>query len=118
MALIKWMAGSRGVCMPQFVYRLQPVRPGMLTEGPTADEERIVGEHFAYLQDLTARGIVKLAGRTLTTGPETFGICILEAVDEAAARAVMAADPVLRHGVMTAELFPFRIALWGSAPAD
>ncbi len=104
--------------MPQFVYRLQPARPGMLSDGPTADEERIIGEHFAYLQDLSARGILKLAGRTLTTGPETFGICILVVADEAAAQAVMAADPVLRHGVMKAELFPFHIALWGSAPTD
>lgn len=104
--------------MPQFVYRLRPVRPAMLADGPTPDEERIVGEHFAYLQDLTARGTVKLAGRTLTTGPETFGICILEAADEAAAHAVMGGDPAVRHGVMTAELFPFRIALWGPPPAD
>ncbi|MFO7609006.1 MAG: YciI family protein [Candidatus Krumholzibacteriia bacterium] len=104
--------------MPQFVYRLHPVRPGMLADGPTADEERIIGEHFAYLQDLAARGTVKLAGRTLTTGPETFGICILEAADEATARAVMEGDPAVRHGVMTAELFPFRIALWGAPPAN
>lgn len=103
--------------MPQFIYRLHPARPGMLADGPTADEERIVGEHFAYLQDLAARGTVKLAGRTLTTGPETFGLCILEAADEASARTVMADDPAVRHGVMTAELFPFRIALWGPPPA-
>lgn len=104
--------------MPQFIYRLQPVRPGMLSDGPTPDEERIVGEHFAYLQDLATRGTLKLAGRTLTTGPETFGICILETEDEAGARAVMAEDPAVRQGVMTAELLPFRIALWGGAPAD
>lgn len=104
--------------MPQFAYRLRPVRPAMLAEGPTPDEERIVGEHFAYLQALTAKGTLKLAGRTLTTGPETFGICILETPDEAAARAVMAGDPAVAGGVMTAELFPFRIALWGAAPAD
>ena len=104
--------------MPQFAYRLRPARPDMLAAGPTPDEERVVGEHFAYLQDLTARGVVKLAGRTLTTGAETFGICILEATDEAAARGVMAGDPAVSAGVMTAELFPFRIALWGAPPAD
>ncbi len=104
--------------MLQFIYRLTLVRPGMLAEGPTPEEERIVGEHFAYLQDLTARGVVKLAGRTLTTGPETFGICILETADEATARAVMAGDPAVAGGVMTAELLPFRIALWGSAPGE
>ncbi len=102
--------------MPQFVYRLRPARADMLAAGPTPEEERTIGVHFAYLQDLTNRGVVKLAGRTLTTGPESFGICILEAVDEAAARAIMANDPAVAGGVMTAELFPFRIALWGSAP--
>ena len=103
--------------MPQFCYRLQPTRPAMLAEGPTPDEERTVGEHFAYLQDLTDRGTVKLAGRTLTTGPESFGICVFEAAGEAEARQVMANDPAVRHGVMTAELYPFRIALWGEGPA-
>ncbi|MFN2371189.1 MAG: glycosyltransferase family 9 protein, partial [Candidatus Krumholzibacteriia bacterium] len=37
--------------MPQFVYRLHRARPGMLADGPTADEERVVGAHFAYLRD-------------------------------------------------------------------
>jgi uncharacterized protein YciI len=104
--------------VPQFAYRLHPVRLAMLADGPTPDEERIVGEHFAYLRDLTARGVVKMAGRTLTTGPETFGICVLEVDDEAAALAVLRNDPAVMHGVMTAELYPFRIALWGDAPAD
>lgn len=104
--------------MPQFAYRLHPVRLAMLADGPTPDEERIVGEHFTYLQDLTGRGVVRMAGRTLTNGPETFGICVLEAEDERAALAVVENDPAVKHGVMTAELYPFRIALWGEAPAD
>ena len=29
---------------PLFIYRIQPVRPAMLTDGPTLDEERIVGD--------------------------------------------------------------------------
>ena len=31
--------------MPTYIYRIQPVRPAMLSEGPTADETRITGEH-------------------------------------------------------------------------
>jgi hypothetical protein len=38
--------------MPQFLYKMQPVRPGMLSDGPTAQEEKVIGEHFAYLQQL------------------------------------------------------------------
>jgi len=94
--------------MAQYVYRLRPARADMLAAGPTADEERIIGEHFAYLQDLHAQGVVSFVGRTLTTGPETFGLAVFAAADETAARAVMTADPAVAQGVMTAELFPFR----------
>jgi uncharacterized protein YciI len=40
-----------------------------------------------------------------------MGIAVFEAADEAAARAIMAADPAVSEGVMTAEVFPFRISL-------
>ena len=33
-----------------YLYRIQPTRPGMLTEGPTAEEQRVVSEHFQYLK--------------------------------------------------------------------
>ena len=100
--------------MEQFVYVLRPARAGMLSgDGPTAEEGRLVGEHFAYLEGLLARGALKLAGRTLTTGPEPFGIVVFEAADAAAATAVMAGDPAVAGGVMTAEVFPFRVALAG-----
>lgn len=97
--------------MNQFAYVLRPTRPQMLTDGPTDDEARVVGEHFAYLQGLLAAGSLKLAGRATDAGERTFGIAIFEAVDSAAAAALMAADPAVRGGVMRAELFPFRIAL-------
>jgi uncharacterized protein YciI len=38
------------------------------------------------------------------------GITVIEAEDEDAARAVMAADPAVASGVMTAELRPMRVA--------
>ncbi|PYJ14760.1 MAG: hypothetical protein DME96_15110 [Verrucomicrobia bacterium] len=48
-----------------------------------------------------------LAGRTEEPGDKTFGIAIFEALDEAAARAFMQADPAVAGGLMTAELHPF-----------
>jgi uncharacterized protein YciI len=96
--------------MPQFLYRIQPARPGFLG-GPTADEETAVGEHFAYLEDLTRRHVVLLAGRTLNEDSSTFGVVIFEAPSDAAAGDLMARDPAVRAGVFSAELFPFRIAL-------
>lgn len=98
--------------MAEFIYFLKPVRLDMLTGyGLTADEGRLLSEHFSYLQGLLAEGALKLAGRMLTTGSEAVGIAVFEAVDEAAARAVMDADPAVAGGVMTAEVHPFRIAL-------
>ncbi len=97
----------------QYLYRIQPIRPGMLAEGQTAEEERVVGEHFAYLQGLTERGVLILAGRTLNTDESSFGIVIFWALSEQAAREVMENDPALRQRVMRGELFPYRVALMG-----
>ena len=51
----------------------------MLTEGPTPEEERVVGEHFAHLEDLTERGVLILAGRTLNTDETSFVIVMFRA---------------------------------------
>ncbi len=101
--------------MSEYLYVLRLTRLEMLTEGATEKEERIVGVHFAYLQDLCERGIVKMAGRTLTVGAEGMGLVILEAESEDAARAVMAADPAVVGGVMSATLHDFRVALRGDS---
>jgi uncharacterized protein YciI len=97
----------------QFLYRVQPTRPAMLTEGPTPREMESVSRHFEYLQGLTRRDIVLLAGRTLNTDPSSFGIVIFRAASEDEARVIMLADPAVREGVMSADLFPYRIALAG-----
>jgi uncharacterized protein YciI len=89
----------------------RPTRLEMMTQGPTAEEEAIVSEHFACLQGLTERGVVILAGRMLNTDPSSFGIVIFKAESEQAARAVMNDDPAVQKGVMRANLYPYRIAL-------
>ena len=83
----------------------------MLTDSGTPEEERIVSRHFAYLKDLVAKGVVVLMGRTQNNDETTFGIVIFEAEDEAAARVLMENDPAVVEGVMTASLYPYRIAL-------
>jgi uncharacterized protein YciI len=95
----------------QYLYRIQPTRPAMLIDGPTPEEQRIVGEHFSYLQGLTERGIVVLAGRTLNTDESSFGIVIFNADSDEGANAVAECDPAVRQGVMRAQIFPYRIAL-------
>jgi uncharacterized protein len=103
--------------MPQFLVRLQPIRLGMLTEDPTAREAQIVGEHFSYLTKLKDDGTVLMAGRTLNADESAFGIAILVAATTAEAEALMRNDPAVKHGVMRAELFPYRVALWAKGGA-
>jgi uncharacterized protein YciI len=94
----------------QFIYFLRPKRLEMLTRGPTAEEARVLTEHMHYLEGLAARGIVMLAGRTSNNDETTVGIVTVSAPDEAAAQEVMACDPFVESSLMTASLFPFRVA--------
>ena len=97
--------------MKQFLYHLTPIRLGMVTEGPTSEEAEIVSRHFAYLKDLTERGVMILVGRTQNNDEKTFGIAIFEAEDDSAARRIMESDPAVSGGVMRAELYPYQVAL-------
>ena len=98
--------------MNQYVYRIQPTRTAMLSEGPTDEEASAVQAHFIYLQDLVDVGAVLMAGRTLTADEDSFGIVVFEAVSDEAAQKVVDADPAVKAKVMRAELFPYRVALW------
>jgi len=96
----------------QYLYRIQPIREGFLINS-TPDEDRIVTEHFHYLQRLTEEGVVLLAGRTLNSDPSSFGIVIFQAKCEDVARELVRNDPAVKASVFRAELFPYRVALAG-----
>jgi uncharacterized protein YciI len=97
--------------MQEFLYRLPLVRGDMLRTDPTAAEQAIVAEHFAYLQGLHAKGRIILVGRTLTTDANTMGLAVFRADSEDAAQQIVNADPVVAKGVMTATLYPFKVVL-------
>jgi uncharacterized protein YciI len=97
----------------QFIYVVRPTRLEMLTAGPTPEEDAIVGAHFEYLEELAEKGTVLLVGRTQNNDGSTFGLCIFEAGSEEEAREIMNRDPAVDRGVMSAELFPYRIAIKG-----
>ncbi|NIM94622.1 MAG: hypothetical protein GTO18_13055 [Anaerolineales bacterium] len=101
----------------QFIYRIRPTRPEMLSEGATVEEAKVVSQHFTYLQDLLDKGVLMLAGRTLNTDESSFGIVIFNADSEKQAVEIMKSDPAVMQGVMRAELFPYRIALM-AAPLE
>ncbi len=97
--------------MPTYIYRIQAVRPEMLSDGPSDDEARITGEHFEYLRRLMAEGALIMAGRTLNSDYSAFGIAIFSARDDAHMRQLTADDPGVAQKVFRAEWYPFRIAL-------
>jgi uncharacterized protein YciI len=96
--------------MFQWLSMAKPTRLEMLIES-TPEEDEIIDQHFAYLQELTKEGVVILAGRTLNTDETSFGLTIFEAEDETAAREIMESDPAVKNGIMSATLYPYRVAL-------
>ncbi|EJL47469.1 YciI family protein [Brevibacillus agri] len=100
--------------LQQYLYKIRLV-PRLLDPANWTDKEHeIVGEHFRYLQKLLADNRLILAGRTQNMDETTFGIAIFLAESEEAARRVMENDPAVRQNVMTAELYPYRVALYNS----
>ncbi len=77
----------------------------------TEADNQIVERHFVRLQQLLAEASLVLAGRTLIQNPEGFGIVIFTAESEQEARRIMESDDAVKEGIMTAQLFPFRVAL-------
>ena len=95
----------------QYLYVLKLI-PRLLDETNWSDTDNaIVGEHFAYLQMHLAANRLILAGRTLNMDDTTMGLVIFEADSDEAAREMMVNDPAVKNGIMTAELFPYRVAL-------
>jgi uncharacterized protein YciI len=73
-----------------------------------------VGKHFQYLKDLTEKGIVIMAGRTLNEPmtEEDFGIVILETLNREEAQNIMDNDPAIIGRVMYARFYDFSLALF------
>jgi uncharacterized protein len=96
----------------QFVYVLK-LTPRLLdAKNWTEKDGQIVGRHFRRLQQMHKEGRVLLAGRTLNeSDPSQFGVVIFEADSEDEARKVMEADDAVKEKIMTAQLFPFSVAL-------
>ena len=77
-----------------------------------------VADHFSYLKGLTERGTAILLGRTQETLEEAIGIVIFKASSEEEARHLMEEDPAVKNGVMSAEVYRFKIALFNPEGVD
>jgi uncharacterized protein YciI len=88
---------------------MRPVREEMPFE-PTEEESRIVSEHYEYLERLRAEGRLVLAGPSALPG-DTFGLGFFDQDDRAEVETIVAADPAVTGGIMTAEIRPYRISV-------
>lgn len=100
----------------QYIYTLKLI-PSLLDEKNWTDKENeIVSDHFQALQQLQKEDKLILAGRTLNMDQTTFGIVIIVAKSEEEAKVMMKSDPAVKEGIMTAELFPYQVALFNDKP--
>ncbi|MDP5272904.1 YciI family protein [Chengkuizengella axinellae] len=99
----------------QFIYVLKLI-PRLLDETKWTDiENDIVGRHFKALQQLQKEGQLILAGRTQNMDETTFGIVIFKAENKKEANHIMENDPAVKEGIMTANLYPYQVALISEA---
>lgn len=91
----------------QFMVHLTGTRAGW-PDNMTAEEEKVMSEHFEYLKDLTAAKKVILAGPCF--GLRT-GIIVLQTDSEEEARQIMEHEPSVLQGVHKYELYPMVISL-------
>lgn len=92
----------------EFVYIIRPHKENFV-ETATPLENEIMGSHFNYLKELLAEGKLILAGPE-TTGK--FGLCVFEAANETEAKNILDNDPAVKAGVVSGELYPYRVSLF------
>jgi uncharacterized protein len=87
----EFMAGKH------FYVKLIPPRATFAADLTDAEREHM-REHVGYFGGLFAQGSVLIYGPVLDP-QEGFGMAVIEATDEAAARAMLEADPTVRSGM-------------------
>jgi len=95
--------------MNEYIYKLVLIERLNQDENWTDEDNQIVNKHFNYLKELLNQNKLILAGRT--TNEDKFGIVIFEAESDESAQEIMNNDPAILNGIMTGELYPYRVAL-------
>ncbi|UCE10459.1 MAG: hypothetical protein JSW61_00610 [Candidatus Thorarchaeota archaeon] len=70
--------------------------------------EKIIENHFSYLEKLLGEGILMMAGRFSEV---LFGLTIIETDSIESARSIMENDPAIKSGIFFGQLYPWRVAL-------
>ena len=99
----------------QYLMTLE-LAPRLLDDAVWTEEERQrVAEHYQQLLRLAERGTVLMAGRTLAE-QKRMAIVVLDGVTEDEARRILAEDAAVAAGIMSGDVFPFRVVLGGPPP--
>jgi uncharacterized protein len=88
--------------MSTFVFRLIAPRPTFALD-MTDEEREIMGRHAAYWQPLVESGRMVVFGPVLDSSG-SWGLGVVEAVDEEELRAFAAGDPVVATGTAQMEI--------------
>jgi uncharacterized protein len=92
----------------EFAYLLRPAFDQAFLDRASDAERATFEAHGEWLEAGFREGWVRFAGRC-SDGP--FGLVVIDAADERAARELVERDPSVRDGVQAAELHPFRTFL-------
>nr|WP_181350135.1 YciI family protein [Thalassobacillus sp. CUG 92003] len=103
---MKW-----GSFVREYIYVLKLIPRLYEEENWTKDDQDIVGQHFTRLKNYCDKGQVMTAGKTDRDDEKGFGIVIFKEENDEKAEAFKNEDPAVMHGIMTAEVFPYRTAL-------
>ena len=96
--------------MKTFIYQLK-LDPSLYEDRAWADEDhKAVELHFLRLKEDYEKGLVIHVGRTEDPTKDGFGIVIFYAENIEDAKTYMLADPAVKGGQMTAEVFPYKQA--------
>lgn len=95
--------------MLQYIYKIT-LKPAYHDSSLWSEEEHsLVREHTQYLDKAFIENRLILAGSTQNAFIDRFGIVIFWATSEKSARDFMNDDPVVKFGMMDAELFPYAV---------
>lgn len=93
---------------PVFICLLHPTRPGF-AEKMLPEEEAAMQAHAVYLNQLLTEKTFFLYGPCLD---RAFGVSLFEAESLEDAHQLVAHDPAVEQGVVTAEVHPFHVSFW------
>ncbi|MHA2251162.1 MAG: YciI family protein [Candidatus Kariarchaeaceae archaeon] len=99
--------------MPEINHYFAVIRPTRrdFIINPMEEENRIMNDHFMYLQKLLKKGKLYLAGPTLIE-EDPYGILIFETDSEEEARKLLENDPSVKQGIQVIDDFrPVRLSL-------